>query len=264
MSTIVNIIGMGEIGSNVYDAMKERGNDIELVGTEINPQRVQELKKKRYNVGPSIHPKADIYIIAVYLTEQVFDVLDKIQLDMEKERPLVSIESTIHPNAVTQLKNYQSKMDIVLFPHRYNPNDNAHHVFNIARIMGGVTESGTNRAFQFFKDYMLSPRLIHVFPIEIVNLSKPMENAYRFMEIIIAQEMKMACDYYSVDFETLRRAMNTKWNIGVRESRNGIGGVCLPKDMGLIADYFDMFPFFDDIYQRNEAYKRYVKNKETK
>src|SRR2546427_3687292 len=41
----------------------------------------------------------------------------------------------------------------------------------------------------------------------------------------------MICDENRLDFEELRRGMNTKWNVEVLEARDGIGGTCLPKDV---------------------------------
>ncbi|HVG36778.1 MAG TPA: hypothetical protein VNA10_03515, partial [Thermoplasmata archaeon] len=43
--------------------------------------------------------------------------------------------------------------------------------------------------------------------------------------------LKLACDENRLDFEQLRQAMNTKWNVEVLEARDGIGGTCLPKDI---------------------------------
>jgi UDP-N-acetyl-D-mannosaminuronate dehydrogenase len=41
----------------------------------------------------------------------------------------------------------------------------------------------------------------------------------------------MICESAGFDFETLRRACNSKWNVEILEARDGIGGHCLPKDI---------------------------------
>jgi UDP-N-acetyl-D-mannosaminuronic acid dehydrogenase len=64
----------------------------------------------------------------------------------------------------------------------------------------------------------------------VAEMCKIVENSYRFMEIAFAEELKMFCDRSGIEFQELRSAINTKWNIKVLEPREGIGGHCLPKD----------------------------------
>jgi UDP-N-acetyl-D-mannosaminuronic acid dehydrogenase len=66
--------------------------------------------------------------------------------------------------------------------------------------------------------------------IEIAELSKVIENTYRMIEIAFAEELKMFCDSEGINFEVLREAVNSKWNINILEARDGIKGHCLPKD----------------------------------
>jgi UDP-N-acetyl-D-mannosaminuronic acid dehydrogenase len=41
----------------------------------------------------------------------------------------------------------------------------------------------------------------------------------------------MICARIGLDFDELRKAMNTKWNVDIPEAKTGIGGHCLPKDI---------------------------------
>jgi UDP-N-acetyl-D-mannosaminuronate dehydrogenase len=41
----------------------------------------------------------------------------------------------------------------------------------------------------------------------------------------------MMCSRIGMDFEELRAAMNTKWNVDLPQAREGIGRHCLPKDI---------------------------------
>jgi UDP-N-acetyl-D-mannosaminuronic acid dehydrogenase len=56
------------------------------------------------------------------------------------------------------------------------------------------------------------------------------------MEIAFAEELKMVCDRSGIDFDQLRKAVNTKWNIRILEAKDGIGGHCLPKDSQMFLD----------------------------
>ncbi|MGI0057420.1 MAG: hypothetical protein ACREAK_08630, partial [Nitrosarchaeum sp.] len=44
------------------------------------------------------------------------------------------------------------------------------------------------------------------------------------------------CDKTNVDFNELRSAINTKWNVNILEAHQGIGGHCLPKDSQMLLD----------------------------
>jgi UDP-N-acetyl-D-mannosaminuronic acid dehydrogenase len=247
MNTVV--IGLGEVGSETF---KELHKLTPVIGVDINQERLAQFKKEGYNVTDKT-PPADVYIIAVYTTEQVLSVLNSLNLT---KNPLLVIESTIDPDAVQVLQDWSMKTraDVVLFPHRFNPNDPAHHVFNLNRIIGGTSQKAVDRAIAFYAPFMKAE--LRVVPFEIAGLSKVAENAYRFMEIALAQELKKSCEAKGISFSELRQSMNTKWNIDVKEARDGIGGKCLPKDMKLFFEYFEMNPLFKHLFDLNEQYKK--------
>ncbi len=87
-----------------------------------------------------------------------------------------------------------------------------------------------------YKDMHEIP-LQNVNPIEIAELTKVVENSHRFMEIAFAEKLKMVCDTTGIDFEELRKAVNTKWNTKILEAKDGIGGHCLPKDSQMFLDF---------------------------
>jgi UDP-N-acetyl-D-mannosaminuronic acid dehydrogenase len=253
---MISVIGLGEIGLEVMKGLCKSRKDI--FGVDIDEGKLKELKQKGYNVGNET-PKSDVYIISVYLTEQVFGLLKKLDFS---NNPIVVIESTIMPGTYKKIiqwkKSNKLNFDIVLFPHRYNPNDPEHHVFNLKRVMGGDKKS-LDRAKEFYKDFM-DIQLIHITTPEIAELCKPLENTYRFIEIALAQEIKRLCNQKNIDFESLRSACNTKWNIDIKEAREGIKGKCLPKDASLIDNFFKGNIFISSAKKLNEDY---VKSCET-
>jgi UDP-N-acetyl-D-mannosaminuronic acid dehydrogenase len=66
--------------------------------------------------------------------------------------------------------------------------------------------------------------------IEIAELTKVIENANRYMQIAFAEDLYLYCQSNNINFNELRDALNTKWNVEILEPRDGIGGHCLPKD----------------------------------
>lgn len=256
----IQIIGVGEIGQAVFEDMYELfpSDDyvlVDLVEKEIEVPRLPEgmipHNPKTFKTQTNIE-EADVHIIGVYTTDQVYEVIDKIPLG---NKPLISVESTILPSKVEELRTYaiDKGVDLVLFPHRFNPNDDEHRCFNLTRVMGGATETALVRGYHFWNSYMEED--IILVPFKIAGLCKVAENAYRFMEIAIAQEIKQECDKAGFDFDDLHAAMNTKWNIDIKEARDGIGGKCLPKDAQLLADVLKDSFILRQAIKSNKVYK---------
>ena len=66
--------------------------------------------------------------------------------------------------------------------------------------------------------------------IEIAEITKIAENAHRYLQIAFAEDLYLYGQSNNINFPELRNALNTKWNVNILESREGIGGHCLPKD----------------------------------
>lgn len=66
--------------------------------------------------------------------------------------------------------------------------------------------------------------------LEEAEMTKIVENSYRFVQIAFAEELSLICESRGLDWQSIRRAANTKWNIEIPEARRGIFG-CLSKDV---------------------------------
>jgi len=244
---MITVIGLGEVGLATFKAISEKKD---VHGVDIDKELIERLKSEGLNVFTEMPRKSDAYIIAVYSSQQVLDVMEKINYE---NKPLVIIESTLEPGTVDKIKD--KNCDLVLFPHRFNSDDPEHAVFNLDRVMGGLTEEAVNKAIEFYSKF-IDKKLIHTFPIDIVELSKPLENAYRFTEIAIAEELNILCDEKNIDFKKLREAANTKWNINIKEARNGIDGKCLPKDTKIINEFFNDNKIFNNSINTDQKYTK--------
>lgn len=262
----VAIIGMGEIGSNtlekMYDIAKKRKYKMEFYCVDIVPKVLQRLRRQYKGeeittFTKNIPTDADVYIVSVYTNEQVMTVVEKIT-DLVEHVPLVVIESTIDFKTADRLRKYSLQAEIVLFPHRFNPGDPEHAVFNLNRTIGGTDKYALNRAVKFYKKFMSEKRIIQV-PYFIASLSKPLENAYRYIEIAIAEDWKMECDRLGIPFDEMRDAINTKWNIDLKEARDGIGGKCLPKDIEMMSKFFTQSKLIKTAMDVDKRYRENLK-----
>lgn len=257
------IVGLGEIGTETFLAMVEKlhadkKDPFEIMfGVDVNDARLEDFHKMAFRAEKEIPQDGSVYIISVYTPEQIRSVIDRIPLD---KKPLVVIESTLEPGESKKLVEKYPGIKLVLFPHRYNPNDPAHHVFNLNRLISAYDDATLFEAMNFYGQFIDSKFLFAVRP-QIAELSKPLENAYRFIEIAIAEEIKMMCEDRGIDFEELRAAMNTKWNIDVKEARDGIGGKCLPKDCNFINSFFKDNIIFEAALAVDDIYRGDLKEK---
>ena len=271
----VQVIGCGNIGTAVIEDMIARevelvkeGNFLEEDMNVIWGVDKDESKQKQINLeeqegklieAPPLYEvfaeikEADAHIISVYSTDQIFEVLNKIPLT---NNPIIMIESTIDPARLEELNKWQeeNKITLVLFPHRFNPNDPAHRVFNTFRL-AGIIGPDYLKVQRFIGRY--SKMVVYTDP-KIACISKPLENAYRFIEIAIAEEIRMLCDVYKIDHKELIFAMNTKWNIDIKEAKEGIGGFCLPKDSDLILNNLLGFSFLETAKMVDEKYEELI------
>jgi len=227
------VVGLGEIGSAVFKRLvlnnKEKKNKIYGVDKDKS-------KCTPKNTGTKL-VKAEVYCICVYTTEQVLEVVRKIKA--VAENPLIIVESTVEEGTYQEIMKIMGTKDygLVLFPHRFNPGDPKHAVFNLWRVAGAIDEQSWNRFEEFYKQYTWK---VHRTTPQIAEICKPIENAIRFIEIALAEEICLECRKKGISMRELRKAINTKWNIDLKEARNGIGGKCLPKDAKITSKLFDL------------------------
>jgi UDP-N-acetyl-D-glucosamine dehydrogenase len=266
---IIEVVGLGEIGSAVIEDLKKKEKKCIVRGVDVDQSKIKSFARRKFNVASVFQDPADVYIIAVYHTNQVIDVIRN--LDLSK-KPLIVIESTILPGTTKQLVHIldaktgntsQSKKDynLVIFPHRFYAKDPTKRVFNLDRVMGGLNKESMERGMKFFSKYM-SRKLIHQTTYEIAELTKVVENAYRFVEIAVAEELKVLCDIKGIDFKKLRTAANTKWNIEIKDALDGIGGHCLKKDIDIFNQVFGNSMLFHSVIRVDDYYKLWKNGKQ--
>ncbi len=236
----VAVIGLGQIGLPV--AQYVHGKGLEVWGYDISPSAVERISKtEKFNVTNSWEdvPQVDIYVVCVTTSQKdgspdlspVFDVAEQIS---QKAKPssFVCIESTIIPGTCKKIFEaiFKKKINLVHVPHRYWAGDPEKHGVNQLRVIGAVNQESLEVGLRFYRTTLGIP--LHVVSsAEVAEMCKITENAHRYLQIAFAEELKMICAKIGLNFEELRDACNTKWNVDMPEARTGIGGHCLPKDI---------------------------------
>jgi len=236
------VIGNGMIGSNIAKQMRERNID-DIYTVDIDPKT----KPDYTNMLDFYNDKgvADVYIIAVWTQDQVLKITGSI---VYRNHPLISLETACDIGTYHEMKKIvKNNADLVVFHERFVDRDPSHNIFNQPRVMGGDYISGR----RFYLRYMLWENIIVTNDPELAEICKVAENAYRYVEIATAQELKMMVDER---FDELRRLMNTKWNINMLEARDGIGGHCLGKDINIINKRWNKNDIFKAAEKSNKKY----------
>ncbi len=258
----VLVIGLGQIGLPVAKYAKERGFDV--YGHDVSTKAMERAENLAHVKPADDYKNFDVYIICVpthksedmFLpqTDTLFSVIDRIDKE-SSQGALVSIESTIPRGTSRKVLNVLGhKLHVVHAPHRFYALEEQEHGVNQLRVISGVedcclklglqfyngrsddidsnnnTENNSKATNSFLSDKSLNIPMHSVSKVEIAELVKIIENAHRYLQIAFSEELYLYCKLNDIDFQELRQALNTKWNVNILEPRRGIGGHCLPKD----------------------------------
>lgn len=238
----VCVLGLGEIGLPVAIYVKRKG--LQVSGYDIKQEAVERANENGIKASTNWQeiPVSDVYIVCVYvgLREKnpdfspIYDVSEKIykkNASLSSKTCLVSIESTVMPGLCKRIYEeiFKKRFKLVHVPHRYFADDFIRHGVKQLRVIGAIDDESLEEGWDFYNKQLGIP-LHKVSSIEIAEMSKIAENAFRYVQIAFSEELRIVCDELGMNFNELREACNSKWNIELPEARNGIGGHCLPKD----------------------------------
>jgi nucleotide sugar dehydrogenase len=270
----VCVLGLGQVGlpSAKYIANKS----IEVTGYDKRLEAVENAEVEGIKAFTNWQevPISDVYVICVHSGlkdgapdfSSIFDVCEKIhETILSGHSPkscLVSIESTVVPGLSRKVYNeiFQGHVKLVHVPHRFWAEDPSIHGVNQPRVFGAIDDESLKDGLNFY-DKILGLPLHKVSSIDIAEMSKIAENTYRYVQIAFAEELRMVCDKLRIDFNQVRNACNTKWNIEILEARDGIGGHCLRKDTGYFLSLTETALLTKSATLLDDAYKKWIREK---
>lgn len=243
--TRILVIGLGQIGYSNAEYMISSGLNVD--GFDISEKAMQRaLENKAIQNKATSFKGYDYYIICISthrpenmfmpFLDGLFDITKKLAHE-GKTGALVGIDSTVTRGTSNKVKQILGhRLHVVHVPHRFYVHEKEEHGVRQTRVLGGCEPCCVREARYFYADLLKIP--IHIVSsVDIAELTKIAENSYRFLEIAFAEELKMVCDYSDIDFNELRNAINTKWNVKILEAKDGVGGHCLPKDSQMFLDF---------------------------
>lgn len=136
------------------------------------------------------------------------------------------------------------------------------HGIKQQRVIGAVNKQSLKKGLEFYHDLAIP---VHVCPtIEIAEMCKIAENAYRFVQIAFAEKLRRICEDKNISFEEVRTACNTKWNTQILGAREGIVGSCLPKDVRYLKNMAKNVPLIEGAIITDEIYKKWIRTSRRK
>lgn len=261
----VSVIGLGVVGLPAALLFARAGHKVLGVDTDENlvdllnkgllPSRVQEqelqqlLKNSRVKQNLRVQltaEEADVFLIAVPTPlDQSKNKADlssvkkasELIVPYLKKGDLVIVESTIPPltcrNFVTPIlekSNLKVGEDIFLAhcPERILPGDIYKEIINNDRIVGGVNRKSSEKAEKLYLSF--SKGNIYKTDDVTAELCKLMENAYRDINIAIANEFASVADNLGVDSKEAISLANKHPRVNILNPSIGVGGHCIPID----------------------------------
>ncbi|MHB8945418.1 MAG: Rossmann-fold NAD(P)-binding domain-containing protein [Bacillota bacterium] len=237
----VCVIGLGQVGLPTFRALRRFYP--ETIGVDTNRRLVRRLAGAGLPVAVRAErpETVDAWVLAVPTGPESSALWQAVDSIAPRREAVIAIESTLPPGTMAQVKERFARRgliagrDIFLVhcPHRILLGVET-DVFETHRVIGGVTPACLERGLKLYAPFAAS--LTAIADIRVVELSKVVESSLHYLEVAFAEDLKMYCDRVGVDFDDLRRTVNTKGNVNLMEPDYGIGGECLPKDLGFLGE----------------------------
>jgi len=255
------IIGLGYVGLPLAAAF---GNTRDVIGFDINQQRIDELKlfhdetlelsseeirdSKNLNFSSDIDDlrDANFYIVTVPTPIDSLNAPDLSPIlkatemigAILKKGDVVVYESTVYPGVTEEVcvpileKNSDLRFNKDFFagysPERINPGDKEHRLKDIVKVTSGSTPEIANTIDELYQS-IIEAGTFQAASIKVAEAAKVIENTQRDVNIALINELSKIFTLLDVDTEEVLNAAGTKWNF--LPFRPGlVGGHCIGVD----------------------------------
>ncbi|MBN7771298.1 Vi polysaccharide biosynthesis UDP-N-acetylglucosamine C-6 dehydrogenase TviB [Marinobacter daepoensis] len=257
----IAVIGLGYVGLPLAAAFGEKR---EVVGFDINPKRISELKDgidftrevsqeelataSQLSFTDTLNGIADcqIYIVTVPTPIDEYKSPDLTPLvkasesvgKILKKGDIVIYESTVFPGATEEVcVPVLEKMSGLKFnqdffagysPERINPGDKEHRVTTIMKVTSGSTPEIADEVNNLYAD-IITAGTHKASSIKVAEAAKVIENTQRDLNIALMNELSMIFARIGIDTHEVLAAAGTKWNF-LPFKPGLVGGHCIGVD----------------------------------
>ncbi len=257
----IGIIGLGYVG---LPLAAEFGKVMDVVGFDINKDRIEELRKgfdRTREVEPEelkastklifSSDRNDLKQVNYFVVTVPTPVDDSKKPDL---RPLVSAsktvgsvlkkgdiviyESTVYPGCTEEVcvpvleETSGLKFNVDFFagysPERINPGDKLHRVTTIKKVTSGSTPDVAEKVDNLYKR-IIKAGTHKASSIKVAEAAKVIENSQRDINIAFVNELALIFDRIGIDTHEVLEAAGTKWNF-LPFKPGLVGGHCIGVD----------------------------------
>lgn len=245
VKTTVCVVGLGYVGTPLAEAFAEH---VPTIGFDIDKRKVDALVKARSKIqattDPALIKKADFVMICVPTPvtkakdpdlRPVRSAAATVGKNLKKGATVV-LESTVYPGVTEEIvvPILEKESGLVCgkdffvgySPERINPNDDAHTLDKITKIVSGMDKETTDRLVDLYSRVTMVYRSPD---IRTAEAAKVIENIQRDLNIALMNELSLIFERMGLDTQAVLDAAGTKWNF--HPYRPGlVGGHCIPVD----------------------------------
>jgi len=256
----IAVVGLGYVGLPLAVSFAKH---FKVFGFDINPQRIEELKKGidrtgeveseqilnpniTFTTDEKVLNKADIIIVTVPTPTDKYKNPDLTALKKAsqtvgrnlKKGAIVVYESTVFPGCTEEVcipilekesgLTWKKDFFVGYSPERINPGDKKRKLEDIVKVVAGDTEQTAQTLANIYGKIIKAG--IHIAPsIKVAEAAKVIENTQRDINIALMNELAMLFDRLGIDTRDVLQAAGTKWNF-LKFEPGLVGGHCIPED----------------------------------
>lgn len=257
----IGIIGLGYVG---LPLAAEFGKVIDVVGFDINKERIAELKKgfdrtrevdaeelkasSRLSYSSDINDLKSVNFFIVTVPTPVDDSkkpdlrplisASKTVGSLLKKGDIVIYESTVYPGCteevcvpiLEEVSGLKFNKDFFggYSPERINPGDKLHRITTIKKITSGSTPEVAEKVDNLYRK-IIKAGTHKASSIKVAEAAKVIENSQRDINIAFVNELALIFGRIGIDTHEVLEAAGTKWNF-LPFKPGLVGGHCIGVD----------------------------------
>ncbi|NGX26210.1 MAG: UDP-N-acetyl-D-mannosamine dehydrogenase [Chlamydiae bacterium] len=253
----VAVIGLGRIGLPTALVLEKSG--FQVIGIDTDESRLNAIKTKALHIDePDIRSlfkaskisvsnqptAADIFLICVPtpLTQEKKADLSHLQSAIAMIQPfltkenLVIIESTCPIGTTDEIASHFPGVYFAYCPERVMPGKLLKELIECDRTIGGVDQKATEKAIEFYSRFCRGS--LHKTQAKMAEAVKLAENAYRDVNVALANELSMFARRIGLSDQELIALANCHPRVDILKPGPGVGGHCIPIDPEFLIEAF--------------------------
>ncbi len=254
------VIGLGYVGLPIALSFAKK---IKVVGFDINPERIQMMKKKvdpsgelektdfeganiEFTYNAADLKKVNFFIVTVPTPIDIHNQPDLKPLfnatytvgKALKKGDYVVYESTVYPGCTEEecipilekesgLK-FNKDFKVGYSPERINPGDKQHTLAKITKVVSGSDAEACDEIAKLY-GLVVEASIYKASSIKVAEAAKIIENTQRDLNIALMNELSIICDKMGLNTYEVLEAAGTKWNF-LKFYPGLVGGHCIGVD----------------------------------